>query len=79
MTQNYTLKDLVKVVYKEATTEEMFAIGRDLESDFSLREEYAALNEAAQALPKVTFAPSERCIQDILRYSRRTAALQVEM
>ena len=47
--------------------------------DTSNLKKFAALNEAAQALPKVTFAPSERCIQDILQYSRRTAALQVEM
>ncbi|NND07540.1 MAG: hypothetical protein HKN87_14275 [Saprospiraceae bacterium] len=79
MTQNYTLKHLVSLVYKDAAATESFSLAHAIESDYSLREEYHVLQEAAGQLPKVTFAPSEKCIKEILQYSRRTSALQVEM
>jgi len=79
MTQNYTLKDLVRLVYKDTTTSESLYLADAMESDYSLREEYHVLQEAASQLPKVTFAPSEKCIKEILQYSRRTSALQVEI
>ncbi len=79
MTQNYTLKDLVRLVYKDAGADETFSLVQALESDYSLREEYHSLQEAACQLPKVTFSPSEKCIKEILQYSSRTTALQVEI
>ncbi len=79
MTQNYTLEDLVRLVYKDATTDEVFALSRAMESDYALREEYHELKDASKTLPKVTFSPTDSCINDILQYSRRTASLQVEI
>lgn len=77
MTQNFTLNDLIRLVYKEASPEEEFAIREELDSDWQIREAYEELSAAVQKLPKATFAPSEKCINSILHYSKLTA-LQVE-
>ncbi len=77
MTQNFTLNDLIRLVYKETSPEEEFAVRDEINSDWQIREAYEELNGAVKKLPKVTFAPSNKCINGILHYSKLTA-LQVE-
>ena len=77
MTQNFTLNDLIRLVYKETSPEEEFVIREDITSDWQVREVYEELVCASEKLPKATFAPSHRCINNILHYSKLTA-LQVE-
>ncbi len=77
MTQNFTLNELVRLVYKEASPEEEFAIREDVDSDWQVREAYEEIKYAARKLPKATFAPSPKCINNILHYSKLTA-MQVE-
>ena len=48
-------------------------IDEALYEDLGLREEFEGLQVAFQQLPRVTFRPSSRTIQDILKYSEKTA------
>lgn len=73
MTQNYTLDDLVRLIYKEASTTERLSLEFDLDRDFELREELNNLQFAASQLPKCTFAPSDQSIDRILDFSKRSA------
>ena len=73
MTQNYTLNDLVRLVYHETSRLVAEEIKEEMAYDFELREEYEMLKNTARELPKVTFAPSTKSIDYILNYSRKTA------
>ena len=73
MTQNYTLNDLVRLVYHETSRLQAEEIKEEMAYDFELAEEYEMLKNAARELPKVTFAPSKKSIDYILNYSRKTA------
>jgi len=73
MKQNFTLNHLVKFIYKETSTAETNAISNALQSDWNLYESHQELKKSFGQLPKVTFSPSQDCIQNILRYSKETA------
>ncbi|HMQ47370.1 MAG TPA: hypothetical protein PKA00_08260 [Saprospiraceae bacterium] len=73
MKQNFTSNHLIQFLYKETTVSERLAIEEALHDDILLRQQYRALKEAFQQLPKVTFRPATGVIQDILKYSERTA------
>lgn len=77
MTQNFTLNDLIRLVYKETSAEEEFSVREEISSDWEIREVHEELEYAKNQLPKATFAPSEKSIKNILHYSKLTA-LQVE-
>ncbi|MCB0665476.1 MAG: hypothetical protein KDC80_06625 [Saprospiraceae bacterium] len=73
MTQNYTLNDLVRLVYHETSAGREKEIREEMAFDFELAEEYEMLKKAVRELPKVTFSPSRKSIDSILDYSRNTA------
>jgi hypothetical protein len=73
MKQTFTPNHLVKYLYNETSASEHLAINEALTSDLSLQESYNELLAAYQQLPKVSFSPSESSIQNILKYSNRTA------
>ncbi len=74
MTQDYTLlNDLVRLVYRETSSLETRHIREEISFDYELAEEYNTMRKAVRELPKVTFAPSPRCIDSILEYSRKSA------
>lgn len=73
MTQNYTLNDLVRLVYREASKAEASQLREEITYDYELAEEFTTLQKGARELPKVSFAPSKKCLDNILAYSRRTA------
>ncbi len=72
MTQNYTLNDLIRLVYKDPSYQQHDLL-QDLESDWKLREAYEELTAAARQLPKASFAPSSSSVARILRHSKATA------
>lgn len=73
MKKNFTTNQLIRFLYRETTASDTLAIREELQSDLTLREEFDALNSAYRQLPKVTFSPTGRSIQNILRYSEKTA------
>lgn len=73
MKQKFTPNDLIQYLYNEVSTTERLAMEEALCERPGLMEEYEGLREAKQQLPRVTFRPSSGTIQDILKYSERTA------
>lgn len=73
MTIHFTLDDLVRFLYDEVTFEEEIAIREALDADWEFREEYQALKEAHNRLPKASFAPNDSSISNILSYSKRAS------
>ncbi len=73
MTKNYTIDDLVRLLYKEVSQTESALLQEELYADFELREDYNALLEASRELPRVSFSPRAKTIENILAYSRSTA------
>ena len=51
MTQNYTLNDLVRLVYDETSDLQAEEIKEEMAYDFELAEEYRMLKNAARELP----------------------------
>lgn len=73
MKQNFTKNDLIRYIYKETSVAETLTIKEALNSDFELLVKYQELLQGYQQLPKATFSPSSSTIQNILKYSQRTA------
>ncbi|MCB0597299.1 MAG: hypothetical protein H6557_18480 [Lewinellaceae bacterium] len=73
MKQKFTPNDLIPYLYNEVSATRRLAMAEALYDEPSLREEYEGLRTAYQQLPRVAFQPSSRTIQDILKYSERTA------
>ncbi|MCB0558713.1 MAG: hypothetical protein H6573_10975 [Lewinellaceae bacterium] len=72
MKQTFTPNDLIRFLYNEVSATERLSMDEALCDNLRLREEFEGLQEAYQQLPKVTFRPSSRTIQDILKYSEKT-------
>lgn len=73
MTQNFTPNHLIKYLYKETTASETLALEEAMTEDVELMEEFEGLLQGYQQLPKTNFNPAGSSIQNILRYSQRTA------
>ena len=73
MTQNYTLNDLVRLVYRETSRSQAEEIMNEMSYDFELAEEYEMLKNAARELPRVSFSPSKKTLENILNYSKNEA------
>jgi len=73
MEQNYSFK-ILQYIYKE------LSITDHLETEYAISEnedwntEYKKLMKAFRALPKVTFYPKKRVVNDILSYSSTAMA-----
>ena len=70
MTKTFTQDDLIKYIYRETTTEESIQIRTALNFDESLLECCHELSKTAELLKRVSFKPSESCIDKILSYSK---------
>ncbi|MBX9853584.1 MAG: hypothetical protein K2X86_17715 [Cytophagaceae bacterium] len=70
MTKTFTQIDILKFYYNEVTETEKKEIETALLWDNSLADYYQELIEMEVALDKVKKQPSERCIENILNYSR---------
>lgn len=73
MKQNFTKNDLVRFIYNETSNPETNQLIDAINSDDEFYAQYAELKSAKSLLPKATFAPTPRAIQNILRYSSETA------
>ncbi|MCB0548748.1 MAG: hypothetical protein KDD19_14305 [Phaeodactylibacter sp.] len=72
MKQKFTPNDLIQYLYNEVSATERLSMDEALCNDLELREEYEGLRDAYQQLPRVSFRPSSRTVQSILKYSERT-------
>ncbi len=73
MKQTFTNNDLVKFIYKETDVFETLEIQNALTEDAALFDNYQTLMTGYMELPKVTFAPAPSALQNILKYSAKTA------
>ena len=70
MTKTFTQDDLIRYIYQETTTEESTEIRTALTFDESLSECYHELCKTVELLKRVSFKPSESCLDKILSYSK---------
>ena len=70
MIKTFTQTDILKFYYNEVTETEKKEIETALLWDSTLAEYYQELIEMEVALDKVRKEPSEKCIENILNYSR---------
>ena len=73
MKHRFTPNDLIRFIYKETSVAETMGISEALSEDRQLFEEYESLKGSYRKLPKAKFSPSNRTIQNILRYSENSA------
>jgi hypothetical protein len=76
MDQTSTQTKLIKYLYQETSAAETLAIREALQENILLREEYFELRKAYDQLPKVKFNAKPSTLQNVLQYSKRSAALQ---
>ncbi|MCF6361100.1 MAG: hypothetical protein L3J29_10115 [Cyclobacteriaceae bacterium] len=72
MIQTFTQLDLIRFIYNETTNEQHRDIELALLCNNELMEEYKSLKSTANALAKVSYAPSNSTIEKILNYSKST-------
>lgn len=76
MDQAFTQDMLIKYLYQETSAVETLAVRKALQENVLLREEYNDLRKAYEQLPKVKFNAKGSTLQNILQYSKHSAALQ---
>lgn len=67
---------LLKYLYHETTSRENNMVEDALTNNWEIYELFESLELGYRALPKVTFAPKTKTIQDILSYSREQPAIE---
>ncbi len=72
MMQTYTEEDLIRFIYREVEICEHFEIDYAVENNENLKEEYNALKETADSLPKFDYKPSEQSVMNILNYNKKS-------
>lgn len=70
MTKTFTQNDVLRFFYNEVTEKEKNEIETTLLWDDSLAEFYAELIEMEASLDKIKKEPSNKCIENILNYSK---------
>ena len=73
MVDTFTSHQLVRYAYFECGPVERLVLKECLDTDVSLKEELAVLEEAKRFLPKALFSAHPATIQKILDYSRNLA------
>ena len=71
MTRNFTTNLIVKHLYNEASALESLEVIEMLENDPNLKAEYERMELSKNLLPKISFAPSNDSIDQIMSYSRQ--------
>lgn len=74
MMNYYTTSDLLRYIYGETSARENGLIGFQLNHDPQLLAAYRRLQNELEALDQSLEAPSEGCIQSILRHTRERAS-----
>ena len=70
MTKTFTPNDVLRYLYKETNSVEKAELEQALVVRGELLEQYAQLTSIKEQLDKVQLAPSQRCINKILEYSK---------
>lgn len=73
MEETYTYNQLVKFLYHEMPAEEAMEMAQYLDEDPETRAMFDSLQLAKIQLPKARFHPSQNALNNILRYSTKTA------
>ena len=73
MEENYTYNKLVQFLYHEMPAEEAVGMAEYLDEDVETRAMFNSLLLAKTQLPKARFHPSQTALNNILRYSTKTA------
>ena len=69
MKDNFTIEDLVLLLYKETDVSTSLKLYEKLETQPELLAEFEELSRAKRHLPKAQFSPSDNAIAKILAYS----------
>ena len=69
MTQDYTQNDLIRYLYKDMPVTDYFEIEDAIENDSVLKKAFSLLFSSYKSLPKVSFCPSRKVLNRIIRYS----------
>ena len=73
MEETYTYNQLVQFLYHEMPAEEAVEFAQYLDEDPETRAMFDSLLLAKTQLPKARFQPSQAALNNILRYSTKTA------
>ena len=73
MEETYTYQTLVQFLYHEMPAGDAVEMAHLIEADEFLHAEFNSLHTAKAMLPKALFNPSKNSINNILRYSEKTA------
>ncbi len=76
MTKNITQDNLIRYIYSETTAEETSLIEEALRSDWELKELHDNLLESKADLNRVQVSPSQKVIDNIMRYSKDNAPME---
>ncbi|MEM7548326.1 MAG: hypothetical protein AAF363_01530 [Bacteroidota bacterium] len=69
MIKTFTQNDLISFIYNETSREKKEEIEKALLCDIQLQEEINKLKEAVKSLDEVVLNPSNKVINNILKYS----------
>lgn len=70
MIQRYTDFDLLKYYYKELDLFHRLEMEFAMENDSMLIEDYLKIQSTLSHLPRVTFSPNKKVIDNVLAYSK---------
>lgn len=76
MHRKFTPNDLLLYLYNETKMTESVLIQKAIDYDCETEEEFEELKSAVAYLDKLLEFPSEKCIDNILKYSKVTSMLQ---
>lgn len=73
MTKTFTLNDLIRYYYKETSDKESLEIQNALTRDPFLQEQFKEISKTIRKLDDVQAEPSDKVIDAILEYSKKTS------
>jgi hypothetical protein len=76
MNKKFTPNDLLLYLYNETKMTESVLIQKAIDYDAETEEEFEDLKSAVAYLDKLLETPSQKCIENILKYSKVTALMQ---
>jgi len=62
-----TKDDLIQFIYHELSLEEELEVAAAIKNDWNLNEEYQMLKETVEDLSKISYAPSNQSVENILK------------
>lgn len=75
---NFTPEDLLQFYYKELPFESMKLISEALQADWTLKQKYDVISEAARRLDNSIQPPRKESIEAILKYAEQKIAIDIK-